>query len=315
MTTSTMPTKSTPTGNYLAGWIEHNHEARYCNRWLPTIPVRDVANACVLIHGLGDHGGRYQGLGQYLNSHSIALQACDLPGHGRSPGKRGCIRSYANLIEEVRWSVAEAQHLWPNAEITLVGQSMGGNLALKFALEQSAEQAQLQQPQDILSMQKPTWVQRVVTVAPMLIPRGKPIREDHLAFGCRLARWIPNMSFYSPSRPQLLSDEASKQQAYRADKLVHHWMSIRLGIELTLAGREIMAAAEMLTVPTLVIHAVDDPLAELNNSVEFCSRSPAATLMPLAIGRHEPLLDAGAKPLWSAIAGERRTSHRRQDVA
>ena len=59
-------------------------------------PVDQAVSVMVLIHGFGEHGGRYGPMASYLNSQKIAVVGADLRGHGRTKGKRGAV-SYTHL--------------------------------------------------------------------------------------------------------------------------------------------------------------------------------------------------------------------------
>ncbi|MFM8401404.1 MAG: serine aminopeptidase domain-containing protein, partial [Pirellula sp.] len=76
---------------------------RYVHRWWP----KDTEHwgAITLVHGFGDHSGRFDGMATSLASYGLAVTAIDLIGHGRSPGRRGVIDSYEQLIDEVDMSV------------------------------------------------------------------------------------------------------------------------------------------------------------------------------------------------------------------
>lgn len=75
---------------------------RFTHTWLP---AREAPWAALtIVHGFGDHGERFAGMGTSLAAMGVALTAVDLIGHGRSPGRRGCITSYEQLLDDVEAS-------------------------------------------------------------------------------------------------------------------------------------------------------------------------------------------------------------------
>ena len=88
----------------------------------------------VLIHGLGDHSGRYQSLKNYLLDWGADITVFDLYGHGKSVGKRGHIESYSILMDEIDYYLNKITKN-SNHPIVLYGHSMGGNIALYYCLK------------------------------------------------------------------------------------------------------------------------------------------------------------------------------------
>ncbi len=296
--------RSTNKCNYLAGWIAYQgDQARYCHRWLPCQPSSSIQHVCVLIHGLGDHGGRYDQFGRFLASRSIALQVIDLVGHGRSPGKRGRADSYQALLDEVQFSLSQAQMQWRNAAITLAGQSMGGNLALAYQLAQSASRSASNENDrpNVLPLYPIPEVQSLTLLAPMLVPAGRPIRDDFLAAGQWLAKRFPNWPMRSASKVEMLTALPENQHAYRCDRLVHRTMSVRLGIDLVLGGRQCLAAAAELDTPTLILHGTDDRLSDLAASEQLASRSKLVELVRVNDGLHELLNDVASRQIMQQL--------------
>ena len=83
-----------------------------------------------LVHGFGEHCGRYQELATYLNAQRIAVVGVDLRGHGRTNSPRGFAASYEHLHEDLKALLHEASNRYPTAPHFLFGHSMGGGLVL-----------------------------------------------------------------------------------------------------------------------------------------------------------------------------------------
>lgn len=285
---------------YLADWLASiGGQYHYCHRWIPRVPAKNVQHVYVAIHGLGDHGGRFDTFARAMAASGIAVQAIDLTGHGRSPGKRGRIDSYNTLLAEIQWSVREASQVWRNASITLLGHSMGGNLVLSY-LEQLAASVQGSAPEYVRPINRSP--DRVIAVAPMLRPYGTQIREDFLRVGCHLAKWVPNWPMRMSHRPNMLSTDPATSNSYTSDPLVHHTMSIRLGIELFLAGRRLMQSNQHTKIPCLLVHGSEDRLSDISGSKEYCQDRNNAALWELEGELHDPLNGLRREWLYAKIA-------------
>lgn len=94
------------------------------------VPEENRGISLLIIHGLGEHIGRYKTLIDNLTKHGISVYAFDLPGHGKSPGKRGHIASFDEIIDYIdRYLDQMEGHRF------ILGHSLGGLLALRSAQE------------------------------------------------------------------------------------------------------------------------------------------------------------------------------------
>jgi len=98
----------------------------------------DAPKAVVsLVHGFGEHCGRYAHMAAHLNASDIAVVALDLHGHGKTAGKRGVIRGYDNFRADLAALLTKTQSLYPQTPHILYGHSMGGGIVLDFGLSHS----------------------------------------------------------------------------------------------------------------------------------------------------------------------------------
>ncbi|MDL2288366.1 alpha/beta hydrolase [Oscillospiraceae bacterium OttesenSCG-928-F05] len=97
-------------------------------------PEMPRAAVCIL-HGIGEHSGRYGRFGDYMAEKGIAVYGVDLPGHGLSPGIRGHIGKRSEFYGFVEGFLTHAAEENPGVPLYLMGHSMGGNLALSYRLE------------------------------------------------------------------------------------------------------------------------------------------------------------------------------------
>ena len=104
--------------------------------WVPETGVRAVV---VVAHGASEHGGRYRYLVERLVPEGIAVYAIDHRGHGRSDGSRALIDRMDRVLADLGTLIALARESHPGCKLFLLGHSMGGCIALSYALEHQAE--------------------------------------------------------------------------------------------------------------------------------------------------------------------------------
>jgi len=228
---------------------------RFAHRWSPG--HEKPWGVLTVVHGFGDHGGRFAGMATSLASIGLAVSAVDLVGHGRSPGRRGVIDSYDRLLDEVGMSLRYSSEIWPRVPQFLFGQSMGGNLVINWILRCSNGEI-------------PLW--GAVAGAPMLKTPSMP-REQIMNAGRWLAQRFPNLRLPAPVQVDKLSQDRRAQDAYLRDPWVHRSMSLRLAASLIDSGLWAIEHADRLRVPMLLMHGSDDTLTCPRGTQEFAERA------------------------------------------
>ena len=243
---------------------------RFFHTWTPD-SVAPWASL-TLVHGFGDHGGRFAGIGTSLASLGIAVQAVDLIGHGRSPGRRGCIDSYDQLLDDVLASVEYARETSPRMPQFLYGHSMGGNLVLNLALRRPVESRSLS---------------GLIVSSPML--RAAEMPKEHIMDAGRwLASKIPNWRIKAPLNATKLSHDRRAQDAYLRDKWVHRNMSLRLAANLVDSGLWALGNAHLLECKALLMHGSDDTLTSPLATQSFAESSSGVATFKMWHGcRHD----------------------------
>jgi len=220
------------------GWIETADGPRLFTRAWGEDPK---APAVGIVHGLGDHSGRWERVGRALASRGFAAYALDLPGHGKSEGKRGHVRSWDDYrLALTRWMEVLRQdggaRRW-----ALLGHSLGALIALDWAYR------------------NPRLVDALVLSAP---PFELSIRPD--AIKVHAARLIgllwPGFSQSNQIPPSLLSHDPEVIRAHRADPLIHFRISARLFLEFQRMRRYLAGIAASNTIPTLIVQGGADPV-------------------------------------------------------
>lgn len=239
-------------------------------RW----PVQAPRATCLLVHGYAEHVGRYRALADALAERGLETWAVDLRGHGRSPGRRADVRLFADYVEDELRLSERIRDARPDAARLVLGHSMGGTVALRFALEH------------------PDRVDLLVLSAPFLRPSvPPPAWLTGVAAG--LARLAPNLPVQRID-PAVLSRDPAEVEDYRNDPLVYTgWLKARMGHEIVRSGPPLVERAPALRVPTLVLHGAADGLNDPEASRELAAKlgSEDVTLRSYPGAYHELLND------------------------
>jgi alpha-beta hydrolase superfamily lysophospholipase len=225
--------------------------------WEPDAAIQAVV--CVL-HGLGEHAGRYADLAGYLGCHGIAVTALDLRGHGRSEGRRGHAPNYAALMADIDLLLEEAASRYPDAPVFLFGHSLGGNLAVYSAMKTSAHLTGVivSAPLLRLSFQPPKWKALLLDVLYAL----------HLSVPMR-----------SGLERDALTRDSDVLNQNRRDPLAHKWITPQLGVEMLRNGEWMVRNAAEFSRPILLMHGTADRVTSVEASREFAAAAgPNCTL-------------------------------------
>ncbi len=211
----------------------------YYQRWV----APEARAPIVIVHGAGEHSGRYAETGRRLNQAGYAVYALDLPGHGRSSGTRGHIRCFGDYIQSIQQFTDQVVTRHHTQKPILIGHSLGGLIATFYAAEHlhATECLVLSSPIWGLNVRIPLWKR---TTAQLLSPL-----------------W-PSLTMERPHiTGDVLSHDPNVATQYAFDPLVHFRASVRLYTELQRRFRELPQALAQLRVPVLVLQAGDDLVA------------------------------------------------------
>lgn len=237
-------------------WQRDQAKKIYAQEWKPE--RGDISAVVVLVHGMGEHGGRYHHVAQAFTHAGIALLSFDLPGHGRSAGKRGDT-SFDEVSAEIDHLLEECALRYPGKPRFLYGHSMGGEIALYHLLKN-----------------KPA-VNGAVITSPGLAP-GVPVAGYKVFFAKVLLRLMPSISMANGLEIANISRDAELVKAYIGDKLVHNQVSIRLGRDVLDKGPWIIDHAQELRVPLLLVQGTGDRIVSVKATCQFAERAPAGKL-------------------------------------
>ncbi len=218
----------------------------FAREWQPKFTPRAVV---LLVHGLGEHSGRYQHVADAFNQRGFLVFAPDLPGHGRSAGPRGYIRAYDDFLELFDWLSRGFRQRYPETSWFLYGHSMGGNLVLYYTLRRNPSAT------------------GVIACSPGLRPaRPSPIP---LGLGKALQQIFPSLRINNGLDLSGLSRDPKVIEAYRHDPLVHPHISLRLGVGLISAGEWLLNFKGKFPLPLLLMQGTADRLVDPRATDQF----------------------------------------------
>lgn len=221
----------------------------FAREWKPEGTARAVV---VLIHGLGEHTGRYAHVAAALNAAGYAVISPDLRGHGRSGGKRGHFPSYAVVLDDIQRAFSEASSRYPGLPQFLYGHSLGGALVLLYTLKR-----------------KPA-IRGVIATSPGLTP-GTPPSAAKLAVAKVFNKLLPSLTLNNGLDSANLSHDPAVSRAYNNDPLVHPLISARLGMELITNGSWIQSQAGPFPLPLLLLQGTGDRLVNPGATRRFAA--------------------------------------------
>jgi alpha-beta hydrolase superfamily lysophospholipase len=224
--------------------------------WAPDdAPARAVI---ALVHGLGEHSGRYDHVVARLVGEGYAVHAADHRGHGRSDGPRELIENLDEVVAEVDTLVDRAAAAQPGVPVFMLGHSMGGLIALRYALAHQERLAGLILSGALAQLDAvPKPLELVGRGLSVIAPRAPLIAIDHT----------------------LVSRDPAVVEAYRSDPLVHHGkVPARTAVQLAEAVAVLPSTVGAITVPTLILYGTADALCPPAGSVMLGERIGAADL-------------------------------------
>jgi alpha-beta hydrolase superfamily lysophospholipase len=218
-------------------------------------PLRGLV---MLVHGLGEHTGRYSTLAEHLNAWGFAVRGYDHYGHGESAGPRGALSSDTRLLDDLADMIESTRsRLPPGLPLVLLGHSMGGLVAARLVSLHL-------RPVDGLVLSSPALDAGLGTVQKLLVST-----LPHIA---------PNLRVGNGLDANYLSHDAQVVAQYRADPLCHDRISARLARFIADAGPATVARAPDWTVPTLLMWAGADRLVHPAGSRSFAQSAPPAVV-------------------------------------
>ncbi len=248
---------------------EFKLSSKNINIYAGYILPKKVKGFVILVHGFGEHSGRYQeNLVPMLLEVGLAVFVYDNFGHGKSSGKRGHCPSYVALLRLLDEVLEKAKSMFPQLPHFLYGHSMGGNLVLNYALRNKTKLSGViaSSPYLRLAFQPPKW---------------------KMVFGRVMLNIWPSITLPSGLDPNGISRISQEVERYKADPLIHDKVSPMFSLPIIEAGEWAITNAPKLSVNTLLVHGTGDTIIDFNGTAEFHGNSNATTLKLFEGGYHE----------------------------
>jgi len=238
--------------------------------WRATEP-RDARAWVGVVHGYGEHSGRYVPLFDHLAENGIASAAFDYRGHGQADGRRGHCDSFGEYLDDLDRFHARLEAEAAGRPVFLLGHSLGGLIVARWLLE--AERPGLR---------------GAIFASPFLELALKPSRLKVAA--ARLAgRVVPWLQVSNELTSDMLTRDEEMRRLVDRDPLYNRTTTPRWFEEAMAAQEQVRAGAHALRVPALVLVAEDDSIARPEAAVRFFEELGAAdkTLRRFPGARHE----------------------------
>lgn len=224
----------------------------HAQAWTPP----DARATMIVVHGLGEHVGRYGNVVDYFAPRGFAVQGYDHRGFGRSEGKRAFAASFDDFLDDLDTFVGAVRARRPGERIVVVGHSMGGLIVLRWAAFRTPQ------------------VRAVVSSGAALVP-GASVSKGKIVAARVLSRVAPGLSMANEVNPADLSRDPTVVKAYEQDPLVIRKITARLGYEIIRSMGETLDAAGRVRTPLLLLHGGADALVDPAGTRRFFEATQA----------------------------------------
>jgi alpha-beta hydrolase superfamily lysophospholipase len=232
-------------------------------------PEGETKAALAIVHGFGEHSGRYMNIVEKLVPMGFAVYGFDHRGHGKSPGQRGHIMHWKEFTEDLHNFLDLVRKEQKEKPLFLMGHSLGGLIVLNYVIA------------------NPEGLKGVIASGPLLSQPG--ISPVLLLLGKIMSKIWPGFSIDTKLDVTTISRDPEVQKAYEQDPLVHSLGTARLSTEISAATEWTQAHASKINLPLLIVHGGADTLVEPEGSAEFFDKVTFADKERIVYpeGRHE----------------------------
>ena len=231
-------------------------------------PGENLSAVVILVHGLGEHVQRYINWAGLFNEAMIGFAGVDLPGHGRSDGKRGHIRNFTLTDEMINILLGECRKTFPGIPLFLYGHSLGGTIVLDYLVRNNPE------------------VKGAIVTSPWLKLAFEPDKSKIKLAGI-IKNILPSLVQHSGLVVEYISHDQKVVDNYKNDPLIHDKISVSLFSATMSAASNALKNAARLNKPLLLVHGLDDHICSPEGSREFASKTIMAELRLWDGGYHE----------------------------
>jgi alpha-beta hydrolase superfamily lysophospholipase len=226
--------------------LTHDGLKLYCQSWITDAQEKGLV---ILLHGLGEHSGRYAHLGRFLAERGYSVNSFDLRGHGKSEGKRGDTPSCEAYLKDIDKFILSIPDI-PDRPCFIYGHSLGAILAISYVLSRN-----------------PPLNGAICTG--LALNNALETQKFKLSLVKILGRSIPHLIIPSGLDPNALSRDPEIVSSYINDPLVHDRASLGFALEMIKEIASLWEKANKFPEPLLLMHGEKDQVAYPSSSSEF----------------------------------------------
>jgi len=219
----------------------------FAQAWEPEKPPKAVI---CLVHGLGEHSGRYAHVAATLNQGGYAVIASDLRGHGKTGGKRGHAPTFNAFMDDMAVLLNEASQRYANLPCFLWGHSLGGILVLNYVLRRKPQ------------------LSGVVITSPGL-RTAVADQKMKIWLANFMGKLLPEMSMPTGLDARLISRDPAVVERYVKDPLVHGTATLAMAKYTIEAIPYVFEHGSEWVLPVLLMHGDADAIVYLSGSEEL----------------------------------------------
>lgn len=247
-------------------------------------PSTPVLGTVLLVHGLGEHAGRYGEVAAHLQQWGFAVRAYDQQGHGQSAGARGDLLGPGSLQADLCRVIDDTRQgpAGPDLPLVLLGHSMGGLVVARTLAERMRP------------------VQGAVLSSPALGAFPTLFQKMLLA---SLPRVLPHLRVDNGLKTEFVARDPDVVAAYQNDALVHRRISAGLAAWILHSGEKTLGDAAGWDVPTLLLYAGQDKIVNPQASADFARAAPPGMVQAQCFEAmyHEVFNDPDRAQVFSAL--------------
>lgn len=232
---------------------------------------KNTEDCMIIVHGIGEHSGRYQDFAQKLDDLPISVFSLDLRGHGRSEGPRVDVKSFQDFVEDIYAYREWIRGTYKKRKFVLLGQSLGGLISVSAILRNHS-----------------IWSALILMSPFFAVFKAHGILNW---FSLGLSCFLPSLVWKNPLQPAYLSHDAEEVRKYCEDKLIQRSITARLACEMFRQCSVVFHRAGEIRLPVLILASGDDRIVSLKATQAFYGKisSEAKTLKVFESSYHELL--------------------------
>lgn len=236
-----------PTHQFFKTWDGYE---LYFHSWVP-----EKKKGCLIVlHGLGEHSGRYQFFIDHFYHQGWAIYLMDQRGHGRSPGRRMHADRLQDLVDDLGHFVDLVHDREKKQPLFLVAHSFGGQVAANYLAG------------------KPSKALKGAVLSSPNLKLALPVSALKRFLGTAASKFLPAFLIPSDIHASWISHDEAVVRAYEQDPLIERKISLRLGAEILGNLTRVMELAPKIRLPLLIVHGEADKITALAGSQEFFER-------------------------------------------